>query len=76
MDIDPDAIAYLPSTGARRVHDTPLVVASDAALKGYGFLVDDPKACKIEIVPWPAQGHSVREPPWSGRNRRCGCRPY
>jgi ureidoglycolate lyase len=56
MDIDPGAIAYVPSTGARRVHDTPLVVASDATLKGYGFLVDDPKACKIEIVPWPAQG--------------------
>ena len=56
MDIDPGAIAYIPSTGVRRVHDTPLVPASDASLKGYGFLVDDPQACKIEIVPWPAQG--------------------
>jgi ureidoglycolate lyase len=56
MDIDPSAIAYRPSTGVRRVHDAPLVAASDAALKGYGRLVDDPQACKIEIVRWPAQG--------------------
>ncbi len=56
MDIDPDAIAYIPSTGVRRVHDTPLVVASEASLAGYGRLVDDPQACRIEIVRWPAQG--------------------
>jgi len=56
MDIDTGAIAYIPSTGVRRVHDAPLVAASDAALRGYGFLVDDPQACKIEIVRWPAQG--------------------
>jgi hypothetical protein len=56
MDIDPDAIAYVPSTGVRRVHDTPLVAASAASLEGYGCLVDEPRAFKIEIVPWPAQG--------------------
>ena len=56
MDIDPGAVAYIPSTGARRVHDTPLVVASEASLAGYGYLVDDPQACEIEIVRWPAQG--------------------
>jgi hypothetical protein len=56
MDIDTGAIAYIPSTGARRVHDTPLLVASEASLAGYGYLVDDPHACKIEIVRWPAQG--------------------
>jgi hypothetical protein len=56
MDIDRGALAYIPSTGARRIHDTPLVIASEATLEGYGFLVTDPKACKIEIVPWPAQG--------------------
>ena len=56
MDIDPGAIAYLPTTGARRVHDTALVVASEASLAGYGHLVDDAQACKIEIVRWPAQG--------------------
>ena len=56
MDINPDALAYTPSTGVRRIHDTPLVAASAANLEGYGYLVDDPKACKIQIVPWPAQG--------------------
>ena len=56
MDIDPDAIAYVPSTGVRRVHDTPLIEATAASLEGYGCLVDEPRDFKIEIVPWPAQG--------------------
>jgi hypothetical protein len=56
MNIELDKIAYPPSTGARRVHETPLVAASAAALKGYGCLVADPKSFAIEIVPWPAQG--------------------
>jgi hypothetical protein len=56
MDIDPGALAYIPSTGARRVHDAPLVRATESSLEGYGRLVDDPQACKIEIVRWPAQG--------------------
>ena len=34
----------------------PLVVASDENTKGYGYLVDDPAACDIEIVRWRAQG--------------------
>jgi len=34
----------------------PVVDATPDALDGYGFLVDDRKACKIEIVRWPAQG--------------------
>jgi hypothetical protein len=34
----------------------PLVEADDAALEGYGCLVDDPEGCEIEIVRWPAQG--------------------
>jgi hypothetical protein len=41
--------------GLRRV-TMPVVDATDAALAGYGFLVDDPKACRVEIVRWPAQG--------------------
>ncbi|HEY1491282.1 MAG TPA: ureidoglycolate lyase [Steroidobacteraceae bacterium] len=56
MNIDLDKIAYPPSTGARRVQETPLVAASAAALKGYGCLVEDPESFAIEIVPWPAQG--------------------
>jgi hypothetical protein len=56
MNIDLGKIAYPPSTGARRVQETPLVAASAAALEGYGCLVEDPKSFAIEIVPWPAQG--------------------
>jgi ureidoglycolate lyase len=56
MDIDLSDIAYVPTTGVRRVHETPLVIAGNASLKGYGRLVDDPKSFSIEIVRWPAQG--------------------
>src|SRR5580658_6551200 len=56
MDSHANALAYVPSTGARRVHDTPLVIASAQSLEGYGRLVDDPKSFKVEIVRWPAQG--------------------
>jgi len=41
--------------GLRHVR-MPMVDATDAALDGYGRLVDDPAACEIEIVRWPAQG--------------------
>ena len=34
----------------------PVVDATDARLAGYGRLVDDPAACDVEIVRWPAQG--------------------
>jgi ureidoglycolate lyase len=56
MDFDMAEIAYVPTTGVRKVHETPLVLASDESLKGYGCLVDDPRNFPIEIVRWPAQG--------------------
>ena len=56
MDFDMSEIAYVPTTGVRRLHETPLVVASASSLKGYGCLVDDPRSFPIEIVRWPAQG--------------------
>jgi hypothetical protein len=34
----------------------PVVDATDANLRGFGRLVDDPQAYGIEIVRWPAQG--------------------
>jgi hypothetical protein len=34
----------------------PIVIATEAALAGYGCLVDDPKVVPVEIVRWPAQG--------------------
>jgi hypothetical protein len=56
MDFDPAEIAYLPTTGVRRTHQTELVAASELTLEGYGCLVDTPKTFPIEIVRWPAQG--------------------
>ena len=34
----------------------PLLEATNESVKGYGYLVDDPDDCEIEIVTWPAQG--------------------
>ena len=55
LNFDFDATAYTPTTGVRRVHETPLRAATDQSLQGYGCLVDDPQH-PIEIVRWPAQG--------------------
>ncbi|RYX95013.1 MAG: ureidoglycolate hydrolase [Comamonadaceae bacterium] len=44
----------LPS-GLRTVR-IPTVEATAESLEGYGLLVDDPKAQKVEIVRWPARG--------------------
>ncbi len=37
-------------------HDVPLIRATDEAVKGYGYLVEDPAAMDIEITRWPQQG--------------------
>ena len=42
--------------------DVPLIKATDASVEGYGYLVDDPDACDIEIVRWPAQGWRPVDP--------------
>ena len=34
----------------------PVVEATTESVKGYGWLVDDPTTCKVEITRWPAQG--------------------
>ena len=62
MRIDTKQIAYIPSTGVRRVHETPLVAASAESLAGYGRLVGNPETFPIEIVPWPAQGWRPIDP--------------
>jgi ureidoglycolate lyase len=56
MRIDLADIAYVPTTGVRRLHATPLVAATAESLEGYGRLVADPGSFPIEIVRWPAQG--------------------
>ena len=62
MEFDPAQIAHEPTTGVRRVHETPFVTATDDSLKGYGCLVDDPESFSIEIVRWPAQGWRPVDP--------------
>src|ERR1022692_3946867 len=56
MEFDPTQLAYEPTTGVRRWHETPLVPASDDSLRGYGCLGDEPAQFPIEILRWPAQG--------------------
>jgi ureidoglycolate lyase len=55
MNFDFEATAYSPTTGVRRLHETPLVTATEQTLRGYGHLVDNAQF-PIEIVRWPAQG--------------------
>lgn len=55
MATAPDYLNPGLNDGLRRVR-MPIIDATDATLRGYGFLVDDRDACKVEIVRWPAQG--------------------
>ena len=36
--------------------DVPLIEATDASVKDYGYMVDNADDCDIEIVRWPAAG--------------------
>ena len=54
--LNPAGIAYVPTTGVRRMHEAPLVLATEESLAGYGHIVHDPKSFPIEITRWPAQG--------------------
>jgi ureidoglycolate lyase len=56
MHSDLGELSYPPTTGVRRLFETPIVIATEHSLKGYGRLVDDPHSFPIEIVQWPAQG--------------------
>jgi Ureidoglycolate lyase len=57
----PDYLNPALSDGLRRVR-MPVVEATDAALEGYGFLVDDPQKCAIEIVRWRPNGWRPVDP--------------
>jgi hypothetical protein len=54
----PESIDYLNPKlpAALDCVEMPILEATDAALEGYGRLIDDPNDCRIEIVRWPAQG--------------------
>jgi len=51
-------LAKLPSIerGEARAVRAPLVVASDASLRGYGHFVDDFEKAEVTLVPWPVTG--------------------
>ena len=51
----PDYLNPALADGLRRVR-MPIVDATDDLLRGYGRLVADRSACKVEIVRWPARG--------------------
>ncbi|KAI1615580.1 RmlC-like cupin domain-containing protein [Exophiala viscosa] len=55
-DFDPSEIAYVPTTGVRKVFELSLVEATAESVKGYGHIVESPDNFPIEIVRWPAQG--------------------
>jgi Ureidoglycolate lyase len=58
------AIDYLNPdlpAGLRRV-TMPVVDATDAALEGFGRLVDRPEDCAVQIVRWPARGWRPVDP--------------
>jgi Ureidoglycolate lyase len=44
----------LPAALARV--EMPVVDANEQTLQGYGYLIAEPEACRIEIVRWPALG--------------------
>jgi ureidoglycolate lyase len=56
MDFEPSEISYIPTTGVRKLYETPLVQATPETVKGYGEIVELPDKHRIEIVRWPAQG--------------------
>lgn len=58
------AIDYLAPDVPPRLpwHDVPLVRADAATVAPFGRLVDDPDACEVEIVPWPAPGWRPVDP--------------
>ena len=51
----PESIDYLNPKlpAALDCVEMPILEATDAALKGYGRLIEDPNDCRIEIVRWP-----------------------
>jgi len=51
----PDYLNPNLPAGLKKVR-IPVVKANAETVKGYGWLVDDPANCKIEITRWPALG--------------------
>jgi len=52
----PDYLFDAASKPSLPWHEVPLVRATDASVKGYGQMVDDPDGFEIAITRWPQQG--------------------
>ena len=46
------------SAGLPRV-SMPVIDASTESLQGYGYLIDNPADCKLEIVRWPSTAGNI-----------------
>ena len=56
MDSAPTYIFEAADKPSLPIHPVPLVEATEESVAGYGYLVDDPDECEIEISRWPAPG--------------------
>ncbi|MBM3620878.1 MAG: hypothetical protein FJX20_09330, partial [Alphaproteobacteria bacterium] len=45
-----------PVPAGLRVVDVPVIDATESSIKGFGQIVRDPHAHRIEIVKWPVRG--------------------
>src|SRR5258707_6824412 len=62
MDIAQWEFAHVPTTGVRRAHETPIVLATEASLGRLGRLVDDSQTFPLHIVRPAAQAWRPRNP--------------
>lgn len=51
----PDYLNPALPAGLKRIQ-VPIIKATDQSIKGYGWMIDDPDECTVEITRWPAQG--------------------
>lgn len=56
MSSAPEYIFEAGEKPSRPLFQVPLIEATAESTRGYGYPVDDPEQCDIEIVRWPAQG--------------------
>lgn len=61
MDDGPEYLFDVETKPSLPWHDVPLIRATDASVRGYGVLVDDP-GHEVEITRWPAQGWRPVDP--------------
>jgi hypothetical protein len=56
MTVAPPNYLYPDLPSGLNHHRIPIIEATPNSVKGFGWLVENPAACKLEITRWPAQG--------------------